>query len=280
MLRARIFRLLELIGALARRIGLGFLVARVRAAVQGRLGTFARDVGGVVLEGRVGLHDHYVAELASSQRERTLARLVADAVPPGGTVLDVGAHLGYVSIVAARAAGARGRVLAVEPNPDTLPLLERNLAANGVSGVVQVVPYALSDHQGSGSLHLSPSGDGSSPHANVATTGPTVSVRSTTAAALLGERAVDVVKIDVEGAELAVLDGLAPVLERSPSAVLFVECNPDTLAAAGTSALALLDRLAQLGLRAQAIDEAGGRLVPVVVPAPGEPYVNLRCARS
>ena len=70
--------------------------------------------------------------------------LLCSFVKPGDCVLDVGANIGLYSLALSRAVGPSGRVIAVEPDPDNLALLRRNLQANGCTNVT-VVEEALGD---------------------------------------------------------------------------------------------------------------------------------------
>jgi SAM-dependent methyltransferase len=64
-----------------------------------------------------------------------MQRLFDRYVKPGATVIDVGANIGYNAIHAARLAGRQGRVIALEPTPDTLTVLRRNIAASGLANI-------------------------------------------------------------------------------------------------------------------------------------------------
>ncbi len=80
------------------------------------------------------LNDRIEGKLASGSYEAHEARAVAMRVKPGQNILELGAGLGFVSVVAARAAGAR-HVISVEANPDLLPVIKENLKQNGFDQV-------------------------------------------------------------------------------------------------------------------------------------------------
>lgn len=91
---------------------------------------------------------------------------------------------------------------------------------------------------------------------------------------------VDVVKLDVEGSELAALRGMEGLLRRNHAPrALFVECHPELLERAGASRDELLDWLRAAGYDVTWIDEANRRTAPLSEPW-GEHYVNLRCLRG
>ena len=144
--------------------------------------------------GTTGIYDLAVSEL--------LFRLIT----PGELVIDAGANIGYMSVLAATA-GAD--VIAFEPNPELLPILRQNLGARG-----EVRPVALGARRHLAAL-IPP--DPSAHNTGLGRLGSgtdegTVPVQVETLDAELDGRSVAVLKIDVEGAEQAVLDGAAQSL--------------------------------------------------------------------
>lgn len=166
-------------------------------------------------------------------------RLLDRLVQPGATVIDVGANIGYNTLHAARLAGASGRVVAVEPTPDNLEVLRRNLAAAQLTNVV-VAPVAAGRAASTrdlfvrGQISAVNSLFPESCYAAVTAVLPVPVVPLDD----LVEGAADVVKIDVEGAELEVLEGMPRIL-RTPGASLIVEWHPQLQRLAGFDADAL-----------------------------------------
>jgi FkbM family methyltransferase len=148
---------------------------------------------------------------------------------PGSVFVDVGGNKGDFSLIAAKAAGDAGRVLCIEPEPANVAWIRRSVARNRYSSV-EVVPVALSDHDGEATLHL---GEKSGWHTLVGG-GPVASVGEITVPirtldGVLAERgiqSVDVVKIDVEGAEDAVLAGAEQTLRNSSRVTLLLDLHP------------------------------------------------------
>lgn len=173
-----------------------------------------------------------------------------DAIRPyltGDAVfVDVGAHIGYYSLKAAAALGARGRVIAVEPNPPTVKELQHNISASNASKV-HVYPVACSDRESTLTLYSAPranTGQTSLSRANAGQTGGVAAeyrVRGRPLDAIVlddGVRRVDVIKIDVEGAETLVLRGAQWTLDRFHPVVI-VELIEQQLQAMGTSSAEL-----------------------------------------
>jgi FkbM family methyltransferase len=136
--------------------------------------------------------------------------------PPGfeiggdDVVVDVGANVGTFSVYAA--SRTRGRVLAVEPFPDNVRCLERNLEANGCDNV-EVFPGALADRDGSATLYVNSNGVAHQlfPEAHLGEVRTSIEVPVRRLPSLLEERGferVDTLKLDCEGAEGLILPTL------------------------------------------------------------------------
>lgn len=146
---------------------------------------------------------------------------------PGETVLDVGAYCGYSVLAFSRAVGPAGRVYAFEPDPDNFAALERNVGEAKACNV-HLRNAALSDR--SGSLPFSSEGNmGSAIVREAGSRGRAIEVRSERLAALLQAGEVprfDVAKIDIEGAEYALLEDCVDVV-RETKARWAVEMHVD-----------------------------------------------------
>jgi FkbM family methyltransferase len=153
--------------------------------------------------------------------------VVIDTMQPGSVFVDVGANTGYFSVLAALRMGDAGRVLAFEPNPAIRPHLERHLDANGVTSRVTIVDVALADRDHEGRLYLScwEDNDGLSSLTPAADTLARGGLREDVTIPVLVRRfdtmpqaatldRIDLVKIDVEGAEAQVLRGMAGTFDR------------------------------------------------------------------
>lgn len=207
--------------------------------------------------------EHLISTLPGGERVRLSARCRQlswnpeeyDAfraiVTPGSTVLDVGANVGAYTLLFAQWAGPAGRVIAFEPAPASIAGLRRQLRLNGLTGRVEVVQAAVSGSVGTASFAC----DGAS-GANALGPAPdaarTITVPTTTIDAFCAERAVrpDMIKIDVEGAELDVLRGARSTL-ASPSIAVFIEFHPTAWAMRGITADAIRGELAAQGFAAE-----------------------------
>ena len=135
---------------------------------------------------------------------------------PGAVAFDVGAHVGFHSLVCGLLVGSSGRVVAFEPDPHCRQSLQREMQANP-SLPITALPYVVSDSSGKVRLHLQRSGQ-----SRVCSEGGAL-VEATTLDALVGGGRIpapDLIKIDVEGHEVAVLRGAKTILEKHHPTVL------------------------------------------------------------
>lgn len=244
-----------------RRLGLGGLTWRARRAL-GRLGAdrHAIELDGLTIAGSLTGHGPYLRALSTFGGHPLQTRLLADAIEPGASVVDCGAHIGLQTMLAARAAGSAGRVIAIEPEPENLAFLRQNIAANGLAERVEVVGKAVTDSAGRTLFHAGGSRDQAGVVADRLAPG-TVEVEATTLDDVLDGRRFDAAKIDVEGAEALVLAGASESLARSPGATLLIECHPARLRDLGTDPLTFVAGLRELG-RLELLDEDAGTLAP------------------
>ena len=147
---------------------------------------------------------------------------------PGDVFIDVGANIGLYTLKAARLVGPEGKVAALEPGHDAYQQLKANLALNDYDWV-RPLKIAASDEEGVAVLHHVPLGDDPQAFSLVAhpqaVEGETVrTTRLDTLVEQLAFDRIDLIKIDVEGAEPMVLDGATRVLSAQRPAILF-ECN-------------------------------------------------------
>lgn len=203
---------------------------------------------------RVDLADRVERLMAFRAYERVDLTRVRALLKPGDVVFDVGAHVGYYTLHAARLVGGTGAVHAFEPVPRNAARLRANVALNAFTNV-EVVEAAVSavggrarfgtvplpGESGWGSMLVA--GDEGSADIDV----PAVSLDEYAAA-----RAIDrvaLIKIDVQGSEMDVLRGARTVLTTAGPDVL-CELDPYWLARAGTTAADIIEMMEGFGYTA------------------------------
>jgi FkbM family methyltransferase len=171
-------------------------------------------------------------------RERESMEAFAKLVPQGATVIEVGAHIGYISRYFASLVGPEGRLVVFEPGPNNQRYLARNVAGlanvewigKAVSDEVGTVSFYCDNLTGQNNSLISDFkiADINAERSGVVLERSEVKVEATTLDAFCAERGLvpDFIKIDVEGAELMVVRGMRSVL-RSAKPRLMVEMTEE-----------------------------------------------------
>jgi FkbM family methyltransferase len=195
--------------------------------------------------------------------------LLDQILKPGMVFLDGGANEGIYTLFASARVGGTGRVIAVEPSGRELGRLRGNLALNNAENV-QIVEKALAERDGMVALTII-----EDEHAGQNTLGRPIykverinveAVGAVTIDGLVEEHALrrlDVIKLDIEGAELRALQGAAATLREMKPLLLF-EMSDKALQNQGGTSSAVIRLLRDAGYRFLAFDDASGRPVPVV----------------
>lgn len=212
-------------------------------------------------EGELELDQSDVAvsgALALGSFEETEVNMFRDKLENGMTVIDIGANIGYYTIIAGKRIGGNGKVLAFEPEENNFSLLTRNISLNKLDNV-SVFKVALANKTGEESLYLDNDNKGHhSLSSQKSKTEKRVLVRTDTLDSILekyGSHKVDLIKMDIEGAEFLALEGMAKTLAINPELILFTEFYPQAIRRLGRSPLQFLKNLVKSGFFLSEIDE-------------------------
>jgi FkbM family methyltransferase len=213
--------------------------------------------------------------------------IVRACVKPGDVVLDIGAHIGYYTLILANCVGTDGCVYAFEPDPANFRLLTRNVHSNHYRHVT-LLKKAVSDRCGDAVLLQA----ANSSHHSLLNPGAGrvgLGAETLTIDAYLQGRAdqIHFVKIDTEGCELNVIKGMSGVLNRSPQVTVMMEFAPSRMVANAQEPRELLSILLDQGFCLWNIDEQTDMLVPLDIDRSLEEwmpahrsYTNLLCLKS
>ena len=193
--------------------------------------------------------------------EKEVQAVICQHLRPGDVFVDVGANFGMHALLGASCVESTGHVYAIEPVPFNHRLLERNIALNNFQTRVTMIPTAAADKAG-GFLELHGVTQGIALAASLGkpeSKGPSVTVPVTILDECLKERfkPINLIKIDVEGAEHLVLRGARQIIEKD-CPLLLIEVHTFALPSFGSSAEMLRRELGQLGYREQLIDMVDG----------------------
>ncbi len=231
------------IGAMRRQDAEREIQKRVQTAYLGDGLVLARVLGGPKMLMRADDRGFARHVMLDGYWESWLTVFCARVLQPGMIAFDVGANLGYYTLLFANRVGPAGRVIAIEPNPETFELLTETVGFNGYGSMTSLICAAAAARSGDVAELFVPLGEpknatiafrANNRPSELTASVPTISVDELAKSL---DR-VDFVKIDVEGAEQQVLDGMAATIERyKPTIVL--EFNASRYRAPG----AILDSL-------------------------------------
>ncbi|MFO0748137.1 MAG: FkbM family methyltransferase [Myxococcota bacterium] len=195
------------------------------------------------------------AIIVSKREDYRLMGALAKSLAPGDVFWDIGANIGFYSLLGAAVVGAKGRVVSFEPEPASRARMQENLARNGMTNVA-IQALALGDRTATLALETA-SRASAGVHRLVGVSGPSLDGKTIEVPVRMGDDLVaeglpvpTAVKIDVEGAELAVLSGLEHTLADPRVKAVLVEVHFALLEARGHpyGALEVERRLGAAGL--------------------------------
>ena len=190
-------------------------------------------------------------------------RILTKLLQPGMTFVDIGAHIGLLTLAGARAVGRTGKVLALEPTPAAFDCLSQAILVNGLAETVKARRQAVGESHEQrqfyvrrvlGHSSLTPSdipGESSIDEIEV-------EISPLDGLVEPGER-IDLVKIDVEGTELAVLAGMKRIIAENPDIGIIAEFGPSHLRAAKIEPEYWFASFRNNGLEPLVIDELSGK---------------------
>jgi len=239
----------------------GAIVAGVPARVVGHVdgsGGIPPAVDVATDVGRMYAHAHDTvitpALAAGGYGDEPEIRALRERLRPGMTVLDVGANVGYVTLLAAAAVGPKGHVVAVEPHPANVRLLRANVARHELRHVEIVASAALAT---SGTADLSECGDNTGDHRVGALTDERRVLRVPVRRlddCVPADRQVDVIKLDTQATEHLALAGAARILEQWRP-VIYAEYWPEGLRVRGDDPAAVLRGYRDRGYAPRVLEE-------------------------
>lgn len=272
------FRAYQVAWAAVRLVGLGSPVRKVLGPLVGRI--FFKASRPILVNGHrmiLAPEGRFPpAAMVMGKYEPETTRIMERVITSEMVVLDVGAHVGYFSLLAAKAVGPGGHVYSFEPEPENFRLLNKNATLNGYSQI-ETINRAVSSSEGGASLFLTALDTGRHslydhdlPGHNV------VEIQTTTLDRFLEDHdwpSIGMLKIDVEGSEFDVFQGMKQMLERSCPSFIVVEYNPILVKKTGGDVLEFLNLPESWGFQVEVIDEANG-LIPL------KPYGRLAFAEN
>ncbi len=201
----------------------------------------------------IGIASHLMLE---GYWEMWVTAAMMQHVRPGSTVIDIGANLGYFTLLMADLTGSDGRCLSFEPNPIMASLVDKNIRVNGMAPITTLYQCALGSAAGvvamevdpiqPGGGHVIPYVEGSGPAA--------IPIKRLDE--IPGALEADFIKMDVEGSEHDVWLGMSAILESGRPLTIFMEFTVSRFA----DPHGFLDEISAAGFSLEVIDHHHGIL--------------------
>ena len=162
------------------------------------------------------------------ERELEHKLMLERVLKPGMSVLDIGANIGYYALIELSLIGKNGNLIAVEPSKQNINLLTKNLVLNGYHNV-EIHNKAISDINGYKKLYMSHMSNLNTFHdtgtGQLHLTGEKILVETMTVPNLMNNRKLDLIRMDVEGHEVEVLNGLLPAIKNLLQPMIIFETH-------------------------------------------------------
>jgi FkbM family methyltransferase len=189
--------------------------------------------------------------------EKDVTAYLMKLLERGMVVVDIGANVGYYTLLAAEKVGGHGKVFAFEPEPSRYALLEKNVRVNGLKNVI-LVQKAVSNKPGAARLYLDPRHNKADHRLFDSSDGrESVAVETTSLDDFFKDKGllIHVIKMDIQGAEMAALEGMADTIKRHHDLTLITEFWPDGMKAFGFSPTEFLSTLIGHGFHLYVLNE-------------------------
>jgi len=227
--------------------------------------TKVRDFKMLVSTKDIGVFPYLILD---SFWEMHITPLFESIAKEGFTVVDIGANVGYYTLVAAQRVGKKGKVYAFEPEPRSFDILCKNIKINGFVDTVTACQKALLDREEKLSFTIYEENASSSSifvNNSIFVSKPDkkrlISVQTTTVDAFLGDNLRgDLIKMDAEGAEPFIFEGMKNVIENSPTLKIIMEFAPTHVVAVGKNPKDFLRSLKNMGFVINLIARNSGQL--------------------
>lgn len=215
-------------------------------------------------------------------------QLVEQLLEPGQITIDLGANIGYYTLLMAHSVGESGKVYAFEPDPGNYALLQENIQWNSHTNVV-TERLAVSNTSGPAQLHKEAFNDATpslwqSDHCRSSVDVQCVRLDDYFDTHPEDRTRIDVIKMDIEGAEALAIEGMTRLLTDNPDVMLLTEYLPNVMQSLGKKPEEFLMRLQSFGFTLFDIDETEHRLTPIDTQAFVAKYAmtwsNILCTRN
>lgn len=216
--------------------------------------------------------------------EKGVTDLFKKIIKSGMIIVDVGAHVGYYSLFFSKYTGKSGKVFAFEPDSYNFKIFRKNILLNKINNIV-AENMAVSDKNGYARLFLDENNLGAHSLISSESSDNYINIKSAKLDDYFKEIKIDLIKMDIEGAEARAIEGMSEILRRNPNIKLIMEFFPELILKAGYSPEAMIEKLLSFGFHIFMIGHQTGILTEAfgareILDACGNGLVNLLCVKN
>lgn len=240
--------------------------------------------------GKIKNHDMYFSRdylrfFLKDEYEPEVTEIFLNEIQEGSVIIDIGANIGYFSLLGASKVGDIGKVFAFEPEPNNYKLLVKNIKLNGYENVIPI-EKAVSNENKSTKLFL---GKDSSMNSliqgdNENTTSDSVPVDTINLDTYFNDHPlkskIKLIKMDIEGAEMMALLGMRNLIKENKELVIITEFNPEFIRNSGFEPADFLSKLKEHGFDYKVIFEKDSQEQEISDLSEIEDHVNLFCYKN
>lgn len=224
----------------------------------------------------------------SKKWEEFESELFKKNIKEGDIILDVGAHIGYYTLIASKYVGKNGQVFAFEPDSKNFGLLEKNIKENKLKNVI-LVNKPVTRKGGKIKLYLNKKNTGDHRIYNSKDGRESIVINSVSLDDFFKDfkKRISLIKMDIQGAELEAISGGLSLIKNNPNIKIFIEFWPMGLKLNHSQPYKLLELLNNLRFKFYQIDEEDKKIEIInpskllkLYPSNSENYTNLYCVRG
>ncbi len=206
--------------------------------------------------------------------EKTATRIARNAIKEGDTVIDIGANIGYYTLLFAKWVGPTGKVYAFEPEPTNFQLLEKNVQANNYKNIT-IFQKAVSNKNDKLSFYISDESSAANQLFKPKKFSKIIEVDSVKLDECLSvDEKIDFIKIDIQGAEGTAIKGMNSLLNNNSNTIIMQEWWPDAIKKYGMNPDEHLKILEKLGYSFYEIDGQNDKTNPITIDQLMQKYPN------
>lgn len=206
-------------------------------------------------------------------------------IKKGDIVIDIGAHIGYYTLIAASIVGKKGKVYAFEPDLKNFSILMQNIKVNKYKNIIPI-NKAVTEKNTKLNLFINPTNTGDHRIYEPKDKRKTIEIDAVTLDSMLKNEKIDLIKMDIQGSEILALKGAPYVLANNKALKIITEFWPGGLRLSGGSAEEFLYLLRRNKFDLYNIDEAKNKLIAITdkkllsaYQVSGDAFTNLLCIR-